>query len=699
MNKRLLLLPRYKHSNLYLKNNVNNRYITIIFVIAVYLFTTQPLISQTQNKQLDNLIKNYHDLFESSQIILSELDSEISKNSTIWRILYQNSNKTIYSPSEDIIQDFKPGFSELGLKWVSDITHNFKTGLSESEDLFYRSRFSTGLDWVILGEGSWQKNKEDLSNFQKRLQRDSLISHKTIENASLKNKFGIIQYIFDQHRIQLLYRYSELLHTQYQHKVLMHNAELISSVDVLKSKKELEEITQTIELIQRYSIHLQNREILNEYWDLPYGYDDLPEISELFQNHLLQNEEKLMLLEKELLMAQKKSSEKPSLRAKFRYNYYESPELDSRTFSSIGASLSIPITLNKRNQILDFEIKSLENDFEYKKNQIRDELIDRHRTFYTTKKKLDILVIELDYIKALLDQELKVFKEMTSDFYPTKYIEYANEYINKKLEILDTQQQLCEQYMYFYALSGIDTAKNSPLQIQTSKTILQPKEIEKVEYSTYIWRNYFDNNTNEDIIRKLNETNIKRVFLSTSNEEKVTDFIQRATSNNIEVDRLIGENSYALNDQGSDKLISKMIEAINKGFKGIHLNIEPHTFDDYKENIELYTSRLNTLYETAYNFCTENNLRLSVSIPIQLPKENIETLHRYKIHPYIMAYNKNQEKLLQKTAALRKTLNGNYTWVIRINDFSSEKELKKVENLLTAQGIKSIGYYELSMIK
>src|SRR5690606_1168793 len=229
--------------------------------------------------------------------------------------------------------------------------------------------------------------------------------------------------------------------------MLMYNAELISSVDVLKSKKELEEINKTIELIQRYSAALQNREMLNEYWDLPYGYDDLPEIGELLQNHLLQNEEKLMLLEKELLMTQKKSSEKPSLRAKFRYNYYESPELDSRTFSSIGASLSIPITLNKRNQILDFEIKSLENDFEYKKNQIRDELIDRHRAFYTTKKKLDILYIELDYIKALLDQELKVFKEMTSDFYPTKYIGYANEYMNKKLEILDTQQQLCEQYM------------------------------------------------------------------------------------------------------------------------------------------------------------------------------------------------------------------------------------------------------------
>src|SRR5699024_11537770 len=51
---------------------------------------------------------------------------------------------------------------------------------------------------------------------------------------------------------------------------------------------------------------------------------------------------------KELLRETKDASRQLSLRAKFRYNYYDAEARGGRTYASVGASLSVPIRFNSR---------------------------------------------------------------------------------------------------------------------------------------------------------------------------------------------------------------------------------------------------------------------------------------------------------------------------------------------------------------
>lgn len=85
---------------------------------------------------------------------------------------------------------------------------------------------------------------------------------------------------------------------------------------------------------------------------------------------------------------------------------------------------------------------------------------------------------------------------------------------------------------------------------------------------------------------------------------------------------------------------------------------------------------------------------------MHLPIENALILKANNIKSYIMAYgDTDQNKLFDRTKNLRDVLIDNYTWVIRVNDFNSKEHLKLTKEHLNELGIKSVGYYDLSMLK
>lgn len=200
----------------------------------------------------------------------------------------------------------------------------------------------------------------------------------------------------------------------------------------------------------------------------------------------------------------------------------------------------------------------------------------------------------------------------------------------------------------------------------------------------------------------MNHWHINRVFLSIGKVPdlvKVEDFKIQAAANNIQVYRLIGENSYAKTDNGFTDLQQALIEAKNMGFAGVHLDIEPHTFDDYKENIDLYSQRLINLFTNSKTWCDQNNMAMGVSIPMHLPVNVATALNDNNVMSYIMAYDVlTLEKKMNKTAAIRSILGSNYVWVFRINDFQDFSSLLDAETTVQNNGILKIGYYDLSQM-
>ncbi|TJZ59984.1 hypothetical protein FAZ15_13940 [Sphingobacterium olei] len=218
------------------------------------------------------------------------------------------------------------------------------------------------------------------------------------------------------------------------------------------------------------------------------------------------------------------------------------------------------------------------------------------------------------------------------------------------------------------------------------------------QVSTYAWKAFFQDNTNAYIVNALNRLQCKEVFVSPGNDQspKVQDFLQMASSANIAVARLLGENSYVEADNGFPNLEAKMLSFKNAGFTAIHLDIEPHALADYKQNIDLYTERFNTLILLSSQWCAQEGIELSISIPMHTQSSTAALLALLQIKSYIMAYeNPNMLSLLNRTATLRDTLQGLYVWVVRAKDFTDLAHLQSAISVLNQNGVYELGIYDI----
>ena len=218
----------------------------------------------------------------------------------------------------------------------------------------------------------------------------------------------------------------------------------------------------------------------------------------------------------------------------------------------------------------------------------------------------------------------------------------------------------------------------------------------------YLWTAFFNEKSNPYLMELLEKWNIKTLFLSvnpTMDLEKLKSFQTLAAEKDIQIDFLIGENSYAEETDGFIHLEKVMMTGKDLGFKGIHLDIEPHTFDDYDENIELYSKIQIKLFNDAKKWCDKNGMDLSASVPMYLPIKVAKTLGRNNITTHIMAYgNSSLDYKLDQTEAMRKVLNSNSRWTFEINDFKDYQSLKKIETKLIEKEITEFTYHDLSQM-
>ena len=217
--------------------------------------------------------------------------------------------------------------------------------------------------------------------------------------------------------------------------------------------------------------------------------------------------------------------------------------------------------------------------------------------------------------------------------------------------------------------------------------------------STYMWKNIFESTVNDTLLSQLSNYGIDTLLLSPgTNGIKITDFLTKAQNQSIHVSRLLSENSYAKDSDGVQKLIAKM-QTLQYDFPGLHLNIEPHTFADYKTNIPFYTARMDSIYDVAKQWCDPRNMKLTVSIPMHLPLQNATFLANNDITAYIMAYeNTDQQKLLTRTLALRTALQNKYVWVLRVSDFATQQDLLDAIAYLNANGVSRVALYDFSTV-
>lgn len=442
----------------------------LFFCLVTTIYMSYSVNSQNTSpsvNELNSLVKEYNSLFFHTKSFAEHvLVQPVAKNNGLLADIVSD---TAITANNNFIVDRNPEISDsqtdFGLKWVSDATYNFSPGISETEDVFFRSRVSTGLDWVILGEGSMQRKKEAKRIFKQQFRRDSLQLNLQNNSFSLHNRQLLLQHIFDLHRLEILNKYQEIVQMQAVYQNKMYQAKLGSSADKISADNQSQAVSGMIDVYKNYLSQNIPDHLVKQYWSIPYADVVLPDLSAINAVNLLKEEEVLVQMQKDLLSSRQKPGDKPSLRAKFRYNYYDNAEQTGRSFASVGASLSVPIRFGKDNRSLAYEMATYDNNLYAEKLKLKDRLTTQHKDFYLLKNKLFQLQNEISYVEALLKNETEVYQQQNKNFSPAKYIEYASMLVQKKLAVLDVKEQLCEKYVVFHTLNGLSNNE----QINPSK--------------------------------------------------------------------------------------------------------------------------------------------------------------------------------------------------------------------------------------
>jgi hypothetical protein len=130
---------------------------------------------------------------------------------------------------------------------------------------------------------------------------------------------------------------------------------------------------------------------------------------------------------------------------------------------------------------------------------------------------------------------------------------------------------------------------------------------------------------------------------------------------------------------------------------GIHLDIEPHTFPEWKTNKQETVNQYLEMVGKASTFCREQKLELAVSIPLHYGKEVIDKLFVLCDHVYFMCYeNIDTDYILKKVVPFVDNSKDQITLAFRQEDFANRIEMEEKINLIESKTeLKSYAYHDL----
>lgn len=655
----------------------------------IFFFISLSVTAQNnlQIKEVDSLIDDYNKLFViMKENIKQSFSVEINQETGNWKKFYAISMPSV--ESSPVSKESEPPSANLGLNWYTETNHNFKPGFSETEHLAYKTRFSSGLDWNVIGEGGYFRNKKQREIIYKEYERERLQKNRAENQLRLSEKLNLIDDIFDHYRLELYEHFQRFFEERQDFVRNLYQLELVNRVALVQAENEYKNILNKIRLF-KLSHTAEAFSQLDSIPDLLRDDPELPAWESIEVDKLLELEKEEIVLTRDILLASGKTARTPRLRLKARYNYFTDIANNDRGYGSIGATLNVPIEFKSNSEWrANLMAESNEADFNFKRENLKQHLKSEYRSFYQLKNKKLELLNRMAYLDEFLQNEMVVHSDFNPNFSPANYINKGVESLKLREELISIQQQLIKKYFQFL----FDTEYSADHLFGMSDIGMKKGFAKK---ATYIWKEEFAGIANERLIDLLKYHQIGALYLSPGeSSDKLDDFLKLTKINHINVARLIGENSFAASENGIERLFIKLSESKKTGFSHVHLDIEPQQFPDFKSNRAFYDQQLMELFSAAIEWSHENRMELSVSVPMNLNEDIARLLARNDIEVNVMAYEqKDQQKLFNRTKELRQILKDSMVWVIRLKDFS-DSELKEALTAILEEGIKKIGFYK-----
>jgi hypothetical protein len=211
----------------------------------------------------------------------------------------------------------------------------------------------------------------------------------------------------------------------------------------------------------------------------------------------------------------------------------------------------------------------------------------------------------------------------------------------------------------------------------------------------YVWSKAWMDKSATEIITNVRIWNIQKLLVSAGGSEshfaQFRELVTMAERNELKCDLLIGNNRW-LSSNISVKLDSVWNKISELPIEGIHLDIEVHTFDGFKDSPEaFYLLYINRIRE-ASAFCKIHNLRLEVSVPLTYPAEILQELEMLCDEIVVMAYETKGPKQIQNRIAEELVIGKEKISVaLRGKDYisksSMETDFREIKELLKVKNV------------
>lgn len=662
-------------------------------LVSSYIKDLATIWNENKSKQFNELIQT-----ESAglELFTSAFVSSVTTSSTLkdQRDLMIRRNKL-----EQAI--FK---KDLGLSLGGGYQENLGTPFVSTDDaVVFRRKLMIGVDWDIL-KGGLIENKTKIKDLQNDLLFIELSQKQNqSNNSSTLSFYAKVISSFNKSKLKVIEQRLAMINKQHEIAKTLWELKQLSGDAYIKSMQHKMDIVMQGKLYSTYNTDFNEIKEKEELSVKPILVDlDFARVlkyvdsSEIVKDPATTNPNYQSNLNSYYKTM--------SLKAYTRYNYYDVYKNTSvnRNFISFGLNFSAPLTnaTKERNEIdqINYQLRTMQNDMAA--NVVNGKNTEYYllNLFYEYRYKLK------QYFNLL--EKRKVFEELIRteevkqklydlEFNPNTAIYILDDYWSNTIELLDLHQQMYGIILNIHEkVPGLKLSEY--IKPINPNEYLNDFEMKNNSY-IYIWSKSFTNHSVEFISDYVKLNNFTDMVVSYKSDKAYMTQVSDLVKSNSKVNAhfMIGQNK--LITTGLNGLLDSIKSTIDvKIFKGLHLDIEPHTMDGFQQNKDQYFANYTKLLDEFKSFCVANNLELSVSIPLNYPDNVLAKVFSVSDHVFMMAYeNVKDDFVKRKLEEEVKIDQSKIVLALRTKDFLNRDEMEKKFSSL---GFKNKAYHDLETL-
>ncbi len=570
----------------------------------------------------------------------------------------------------------------------------------DDDNLFYFRRIQAGLTWDILKNGFVShRYKEKVINAEADLQTQELSKDKKKEDYL--SRWHSILFMFNQVKVDILNNRKNIVSTQLDYAREFHRTKLLKKEELIAIEAKMSEIEAMFNIYETY-----NDQLPPDYPTVVSYADNIPvfdiNYSLLLNDFRQYASDTVLQLNEDVLKYQTSVLHDIQLRTFFRYNWYDivSNVTGNRSFFSFGLNASIPIPFNhKLKQDIartEFELEKFKG--EEALNDIQKDLInDAYEYRYKLKQHVNFYEKRTKYLE-LLRQESVLLKLDPLDFNPIKALGLIDDILKIDIELIELNQNMYLKILKLY----------TKLPYIRSRELIKPFEMPDAEHrehdinrSFYVWSSSIKKYSSEFITEYLKYNDADEIVLSINNDSDLDSsrkaLFEALDNKNHQIHLMIGRNKLIHEGNMTAYLNELKLDSIN--YDGIHLDIEPHTFDDWSENKITYLQKYNELLDETIEFASKGNKTVSISVPLHYPEDEMQKIISKVDKVYFMCYENVKTDFIVRKLSPYAGVANKLCIALRTEDFKSRIEMEqKFDDIRSKIGVSAFCLHDLDSV-